>query len=74
MRKIKIEKRTAIIGPPDRGENSDIEIGNENDMRYTVGLPDEIAGEVDGFLKKVVIRVRKQWNTILNQLVLLATE
>ena len=47
VRKIKNEKRSAtvkIIGPLD-GENSDIENGNENDMRYNVVLQDEIAGE-----------------------------
>ena len=51
VRKIENEKRNAtvaIISPLD-GENSDIENGNENDMRYTVGLQDEIAGEVDVF-------------------------
>ena len=64
VRKVDIEKRTAtaaIIGSLDGGKNRDIEIGSENDMRYTVGLPDEIAGEIDVFMKKVVMRVSKQW-------------
>ena len=55
MRKVEIEKRTAtaaIIGSLDGGENSDVEIGSENDMRYTVGLPDEIAGEVEVFYEE----------------------
>ena len=38
VRKVDIEKRTAteaIIGSLDGGKNRDIEIGSENDMRYT---------------------------------------
>ena len=52
VREIEIEKRTAtiaIIGPPDGGEDSNIEIRDENHTRDTAWLPDVIDGEVDVF-------------------------
>ena len=39
----------AICGPPDGGDDSDIELENDNEMTEVENLPKEIAGEVDVF-------------------------
>ena len=41
-----------LVGPPDGGEDSDLELEDDNNMEDNVGLPREIAAEVDVFYEE----------------------
>ena len=38
-----------IVGPPARGEESDVELNNDKDLTENNTLPDEVTGEIDIF-------------------------
>ena len=45
---MQLKLRKVITGPPDRGDGSDIECADEDDMD-PVKMPNEVASEVDVF-------------------------